>query len=87
MATSLTDCDVSDISGTKFCRCLCEAPVTHLGTERPPRSDFSGLQRMVMTELRPWSHDAVACRDLWENSYRTFICWELIWPLSFVLYL
>lgn len=47
--------------------CLWEEPATHLGTESSPRSDFSGLQRMVMTELRPWSHDAVACRDLWAN--------------------
>lgn len=52
------DCEPSDNSGTK-------APVAHLGTDRPPRSDFSGLQRMLMTVLRPWSHDAVACRDLW----------------------
>ena len=39
----------------------------YLGTESSPRSDFSGLQRTVMTELRPWSHEAVTCVDLKEK--------------------
>lgn len=57
--------------------------LTHLGTDRSPRSDFSGLQRMVMTELRPWSHDAVACRDLRKNKVLYFIKQELIIALFF----
>lgn len=44
-----------------------EKITVYLGTEISPRSDFSGLQRTVMTELRPWSQDAVACLDLKEN--------------------
>lgn len=27
--------------------------ISYLGTESSPRSDFSGLQRTLMTELRP----------------------------------
>lgn len=45
-----------------------EFMITYLGTESSPRSDFSGLQRTVMTELRPWSHEAVACVDLKERT-------------------
>lgn len=52
-------------------------PLTHLGTDTSPRSDFSGLQRMVMTELRPWSHDAVTCRDLRGKKELFLLHWEL----------
>lgn len=41
----------------------------YLGTESSPRSDFSGLQRTVMTELRPRSHDAVTCVELKEHKH------------------
>lgn len=44
---------------------------SYLGTESSPRSDFSGLQRTVMTELRPCSHEAVACLDLKQFTVRT----------------
>lgn len=38
--------------------------VGYLGTVSSPLADFSGLQRTLMTELRPCSHEAVAFLDL-----------------------
>lgn len=62
-------------------------PLSHLGTDTSPRSDFSGLQRMVMTELRPWSHDAVTCRDLRGKKELFFFCTGNSNLLAFLLYL
>lgn len=40
---------------------------------------------MVMTELRPWSHDAVTCRDLRGKKELFFLHWELKFGRIFTL--
>lgn len=55
------------LTATGVCVCV----VCYLGTVSSPLANFSGLQRTVMTELRPWSQEAVAFLDLQHFTVRS----------------